>query len=239
VAQSTANGSGGNKVIVTMTSPTQAVVTGANSQANFGGASGYAAPASGYNGYNSYGWSVASPSGALLASVHTMVPTLAGTILGVGVLGANGGTGTQTYTGTSEYDFNFTGQNNALTMGFLGNAGYSGGFVDLTLTISDGAQSITENFTSLASAQSFFAQGQTLALFNVVGAVDLTVKYTLDTNGAQGFGINYAIGDVATTSAVPLPPSLPLLFGGLLAFLFVRRGMPGVKATGTAEAGAT
>jgi hypothetical protein len=72
----------------------------------------------------------------------------------------------------------------------------------------------------------------------VVGAVDLTVKYTLDTTKAQGFGIDYAIGDVASISSVPLPPSLPLLFGGLLGLLFVSRGMPRVKATGTAAVGA-
>jgi hypothetical protein len=157
------------------------------------------------------------------------------------VLGANGASITQTtYTGTSEYDFNtLTGQNNALTMGFLGYGSNGSGFKDLTLTISDGAQSITKDFLTLAAAQTFFAQGQTLALFSVVGAVDLTVKYTLvTTNAAQGFGIDYAIGDVAT-SAVPLPPSLPLLFGGLLGLLFVSRGMSRVKATGMAAVGAT
>jgi len=177
-----------------------------------------------------YSYGQGTPNSASAASfVNSTTPNstaaLTGqNLIGLGVMGANLGgdsNSSGTFNSQAEYITNRTGTNN-LTIALLNLAASGNGFQSLSFTVKDnGSTLLSDTFTSLASAQTFFTDDP-LTFYNLASGVDLSLNFSL-TASSESAGISYAIGDTAGTAPVPLPPTLPMLLGGLVSLMFVRR----------------
>jgi hypothetical protein len=140
-------------------------------------------------------------------------------VFGYGVQGGYeiSGAGTQTHQDSIDWTVNLTGLQGHLILGLLGNQALSTGFSSLQFSVDvDGAQVLDKDFTSLASAESYFSD-QALDLGTVSdSAANLTVSVNFDltsTASQSGFAEDFVIGTTA------------------------RNGPPGITAPATATVG--
>ena len=78
---------------------------------------------------------------------------------------------------------------------------------------------LSDTFTSLSSALNSF-RDDPISLGTLDGPTDLTLYYDLTASSAMGAGIDYVLGYTPATAPVPVPPTLPLLLGGLIGLAF-------------------
>jgi hypothetical protein len=117
------------------------------------------------------------------------------------VLGANysATSGTVKYSASTEDVFNLSGSN-TITLGLLNLGSYGKGFSSLSFTVKEGATTLlTDSFTSLAAAQTFFTDDP-VSLGKLSGPVDLTLSYQLTANQAEGAGISFVLADAPAAS---------------------------------------
>jgi hypothetical protein len=142
----------------------------------------------------------AATVGSILANEPIVQQALAGdSVIGITLQGANyvnGASGTTTLQTSTEFVDTLTGKN-AFTLGLLGLSAYGDGFQSLTVTVTDRKTTLlTKTFTTLASAQSYFAD-DALSLGTLSGNVNLTISTTLTATAAEGVSTDYVIGSAA------------------------------------------
>jgi hypothetical protein len=232
-AQSTAQTSFYATVVQSVaTAPTEgAAATEAIAQAGGAGQT-FANP-----GQTAYAFTVGDPDKAYTATLiggeGNIADALLGPIFGAAILGANYASGgeSDTYTATSTIDFVYGGD---LTLGLIGDqqSGFTGGagFESIEFTVLAGATTIlSQTFSSLAAADSFF-DDQVINLGSSYGpGVDLTFTYTLTADGPGGYGLDFVVGGAVrepSTWAMTLVGFAGLGFAGYRARKRECKGRP-------------
>ena len=152
------------------------------------------------------------------ANVKNVINTSGLNVIGYGEVGANFGqdaVGPHTYSASTEFTFTLASSSN-LVLGLLDFTGRdAGGAVDFKLDVSNfGASLLSQSFTSIASAESYFTDhALSLGLFN--GNVDLKVSWTIAADKAQGGDFNFLVASGTLTNAIPEPGSIPMMLVGL------------------------
>ncbi len=250
-ATSAATGNGG-EADTTATTSSNGVVdsVSAAAQAQVGGSEttisqvDIAGTAFGFNGgsENSYSFATGAPSADFLSStlagnanVNAELGTAQAAVFGYGVQGGyfeSDSTGSQTYHDSIDWTIDATGLTGHLVAGLISNQTFGAGFSSLQFSVDvDGSQLVSDTFTTLASAQSFFSD-QTLDLGAFANSPNLTVDFNFDlvaSTAGDGFGEDFLLGATggngppviaAPTSAIivqshPTPiPGLSLLETG-------------------------
>ena len=174
-------------------------------------------------GQSAYAFATALPaksySTALIGGASAVAGTLLGSrdaVFGTSILGANlsgDGSVTDTYSASSTFDLAYRGD---LMLGVIAPLdGTPTDFqqIDFTVTV-DGTEALTRSFSSLATADAFFAD-QVLNLGSVSGVADVTFSYDLVAGGAGGYGMDLAFG-----GAVPQPSTWAMMLIGFAGLAF-------------------
>ena len=168
-------------------------------------------------GQSAYAFATALPaksySIALIGGASMVADALLGpgeAVFGTSILGANlsgDGSAADTYSASSTFDFAYRGD---LILGLIAPIdGAPTDFqkIDFTVTV-DGTEALTRSFTSLATADAFFADNP-LNLGAVSGGADVMFSYDLVAGGAGGYGMDLAFG-----GAVPEPSTWAMMLIG-------------------------
>jgi hypothetical protein len=199
-------------------------------QANVSG-QWYGAPPSATNGQAAYAFVLGKPTATTQIFDPSTAPRTAAAFAGAsieaaGILGANddgSGGGLTTYTASTEHTF-AVADNSRVILSLLDLANYGGGFSKLAFSVSDdGTTLVSDAFTNLSTAESFFTDNP-LLLSRTSGPQDLTLYLQLTGDSAQGAGISYALGESSASASVPEPPTSLLLILGLLGLSPIARG---------------
>ncbi len=179
-------------------------------------------------GQSAYAFATALPSKsystALIGGASMVADALFGpgeAVFGTSVLGANlsgDGSAADTYSASSTFDFAYRGD---LVLGLiapLDGAPTDFQMIDFTVTL-DGTEVVTKSFTSLATADTFFADDP-LNLGLVSGVANLVFSYDLVAGGSGGYGMDLAFG-----GAVPEPSTWAMMLIGFagLGYAAMRR----------------
>jgi hypothetical protein len=186
-------------------------------------------------GQSAYAFATALPekpySTALIGGASNVAGALLGpreVVLGTSILGASlsgDGSVSNTYSASSTFDFAPKGD---LLLGLispLDGAPTDFQQIDFTVTL-NGAEVVDEIFTSLATADAFFAD-DVINLGSVSGATEIKFAYDLVAGGSGGYGMDLAFG-----GAVPEPSTWATMligFGGL-GYAGLRRASKGRSA---------
>ena len=179
-------------------------------------------------GQSAYAFATALPaksySTALIGGASMVADALLGpgeAVFGTSILGANlsgDGSPADTYSASSTFDFAYRGD---LILGLiapLDGAPTDFQKIDFTVTV-DGTEALTRSFTSLATADAFFAD-DVLNLGPVTGVADVMFSYDLVAGGSGGYGMDLAFG-----GAVPEPSTWAMMLMGFagLGYAALRR----------------
>ncbi len=168
-----------------------------------------------------YAYATSQPAGLPLTSdpvVAAQFESPSTTVVGVGWQGGyyiSSSSGSQEYKNTTSFTLNTTSLSDSLVAGLLGSQTFGTGFYTLNFNIVvAGVTVLTQTFTTLAAAQTYF-NDQVLNLGAVTPVAGLTVSFNLDLisgTANTGFGAAFVLG-VTPPLVVAAPPTAVLTYG--------------------------
>ncbi len=207
--------------------------------------------------FESYGGATALPNAGFVTTslganldVKAALGGPSASVLATGMHGAvrsPDATGSRTYASTTTWTVNTLTLSGDLVLGLLDTQSFGAGFSSLGFSVTlDGVSQVSQSFTTLAAAQTYF-DDNAVNLGDVanVAALTVTVDFTLVSGTAgTGFAMNYILGttNVEIDLTPPGAPGTPDLAaasdtGALNADNITKTTTP--TFTGSAEAGAT